>query len=135
MLDIKRNKLSQAPTFDYKRTSLYARDKDQKISLAYIDLAYKKTKICYELENMLYEKAINSPLRIFSHHVHWRRNSWKYTPPLKLFLYCVVVDIAAESNGLLVYILLTCHENCLPHNAVNVPNVENVVKGKWFFSI
>ncbi len=41
----------------YRRTSLYAIDRDRKIWLAYNEFAYKKTKDDCKLEDRFYKKA------------------------------------------------------------------------------
>ncbi len=41
----------------YRWTTLYAKDRDQKIRLAYIDFAYKKTKDTYKLADMFFKNS------------------------------------------------------------------------------
>ncbi len=43
--------------FQYRQTSLYVRDRDQKIKLAYNEFAYKKTKYTHKLVDRFLKKA------------------------------------------------------------------------------
>ncbi len=52
------NELTQLIKVKYSRTSLYTRDRDRKICLAYNEFAYKKNKDDHKIEDRFYKKRI-----------------------------------------------------------------------------